>query len=156
MLEDLTSAVFGAQDDDELRQIIDDHMTHRPHEMSPEGMAFMQKVQAHLDLLETARSPVPCRYPDGMVPLEFIDWSSDKEPVPSITDDDPVADALAARTDAEAVRIIDRAINASGLISDRKLARRVLECARSPGKVWTDQDMVYAEGVLIRLNEVRT
>lgn len=66
-----------------------------------------------------------------------------------------MADALAAGTDEEAVRIIDRAITASGIISSKTLAGRVLECARNPEKEWVDTEMVYAEGVLLRLQEVR-
>lgn len=154
MLEELTSAVFGASDD-ELRQIIDDHMTRKPYEMSAEGREFMQRVQAQLALLETTPPAVAHRDLDGMVPLEFIDWSGDAPDVSVITDEDPVAEALAAGTDAEAVKIIDRAITKSGIISNMSLARRVIECARRPEEEWVDPEMVYAEGVLLRLKEVR-
>lgn len=54
-----------------------------------------------------------------------------------------------------AALVIDRAITASGIISDPKLARRVFECARNPEKEHTVPEMVYTEGVLIRLMEVR-
>lgn len=154
-VEDLTSAVFGAADEDELRQIIEDHMSRQPPELSPEDREivdrFWSRMQSNLDTPATTA----IAYPDGMVPLEFIVRSQVTEERTSTSQEDQVTAALAAATDDEAIQIIDRAITASGIISSKTLARRVLECVRSPEEERTDPEMVYAEGVLIRLTEVR-
>lgn len=54
-----------------------------------------------------------------------------------------------------AVDVLDPDTAAEGNAVNLALARRAFECARRPEEEWVDPEMVYAEGVLVRLQEVR-